>query len=243
MPPRQAAPCGRGRDAHWQGRVGSARRVGHAAASRLHGGGGFRQDAPRAPAPPAAGADSRCLGTEAYPFGGARVWQNTQVRTALLALAGWRAVYGRLAPPERLAEESRRRVPPETRAKRPTLAPIEGQRGTLRQGRARLIDSDAEGRLETHAFKPRLTHLRHRIVPLETPCQQLAEAAARQTKRHRIIGRLADFASQVHAGLAAADGRRPRERIRTLVTRVEVAPAHVTIVCRVAPDPGDPSPA
>ena len=47
----------------------------------------------------------RCLGTDAYRFGGERGWANTQVRTDLLDLAVWQEVRGLLAHPERLAEE------------------------------------------------------------------------------------------------------------------------------------------
>jgi site-specific DNA recombinase len=53
---------------------------------------------------PRASASSRCVGTEAYRFGGERLCPNTQVRTARLALAVWQAVCRLLAPPERLAE-------------------------------------------------------------------------------------------------------------------------------------------
>ena len=90
---------------------------------------------------PRAYAYYRCLGTDAYRFGGERVCQNTQVRTDLLDVAVWQDVWTLLAHPERLAEEYRRRWPPETRAKRTSLATVEAQIGKLRQGVARLIDS------------------------------------------------------------------------------------------------------
>ena len=67
---------------------------------------------------PRAYASYRCLGTDAYRFGGERVCQNTQVRTDLLDVAVWQEVCTLLAYPERLAEEYRRRLQPETRAKR-----------------------------------------------------------------------------------------------------------------------------
>jgi site-specific DNA recombinase len=191
---------------------------------------------------PRAYAYYRCLGTDAYRFGGERVCHNTQVRTDLLELAVWQEVRALLAHPERLAEEYRRRLHPDTRAKRTTLATIEGQLGKLRQGLARLIGSYAEGLLEKHEFEPRLTRLRQRIAHLETQCQQLTDAAALQTELQLIIGRLEDFAIKVHAGLAEADWLGKREMIRTLVKRVEVAHDQVQVVFRVDPYPGDPSP-
>lgn len=54
---------------------------------------------------PRAYAYYRCLGTDAYRFGGERICQNTQVRTDLLDLAVWQEVRTLLAHPERLAEE------------------------------------------------------------------------------------------------------------------------------------------
>lgn len=54
-------------------------------------------------------ASYRCLGTDAYRFGGERVCQNTPVRTDLLDLAVWREVCTLLAHPERLVEAYRRR--------------------------------------------------------------------------------------------------------------------------------------
>jgi site-specific DNA recombinase len=52
----------------------------------------------------------RCLGTDAYRFGGERVCTNPQVRTDLLDLMVWRAVSGLLAHPERVAEAYPRRL-------------------------------------------------------------------------------------------------------------------------------------
>ena len=72
---------------------------------------------------PRAYAYYRCLGTDAYRFGGERICQNTQVRTDLLDLAVWREVCTLLAHPERLAEEYRRRLQPDTRTQRPPSTP------------------------------------------------------------------------------------------------------------------------
>jgi site-specific DNA recombinase len=135
----------------------------------------------------------RCLGTDAYRFGGERVCQNTQVRTDLVDLAVWREVCALLAQPERLAEEYRRRLQPGTRAQRTTLATVEAQLGKLRQGVARLIDSYAEGLLEKHEFEPRITRLRQRLTHLGEQRQQLADEAALQTELQLIIGHLEDF--------------------------------------------------
>jgi site-specific DNA recombinase len=191
---------------------------------------------------PRAYAYYRCLGTDAYRFGGERVCQNTQVRTDLLDVAVWQEVCTLLAHPERLAEEYRRRLQPETRAKRTSLATVEAQIGKLRQGVARLIDSYAEGLIDKDEFEPRITRLRQRLARLEEQRQAGADEAALQTELQLIIGRLEDFATKVHSGLETADWASQRDLIRTLVKRVEVARDQVNIVFRVDPYAGDPDP-
>jgi site-specific DNA recombinase len=183
----------------------------------------------------------RCLGTDAYRFGGERVCQNTQVRTALLDLAGWQEVGGRLAHPERLAEEYQRRAQANTSGKRQEHTTLEAQGGKWRQGLARLIDSYAEGLLEKHEFEPRITRLRHRMAQREEQRQQLEEMDACHAELRLIIGRLEDFATKVHNSLEEVDWLSKREMIRALVKRLEVAQNQVHVVCRVDQRPGDPS--
>jgi site-specific DNA recombinase len=191
---------------------------------------------------PRAYAYYRCLGTDAYRFGGERVCQNTQVRTDRLDVAVWQEVCTLLAHPERLAEEYRRRLQPETRAKRMSLATVEAQIGKLRQGVARLIDSYVEGLIDKDEFEPRITRLRQRLARLEEQRQAGADEAALQTELQLIIGRLEDFATKVHSGLETADWASQRDLIRTLVKRVEVARDQVNIVFRIDPYAGDPEP-
>ena len=59
---------------------------------------------------PRAYAYYRCVGTDAYRFGGHRLCPNTQVRTDRLELAVWQEVCALLAHPERLAQEFTRRL-------------------------------------------------------------------------------------------------------------------------------------
>src|SRR5262249_3081583 len=191
---------------------------------------------------PRAYAYYRCLGTDAYRFGGERLWQNTQVRTDLLDLAVWQEVCTLLAHPERLAEEYRRRLRPEMHAHRTPLATIEDQIGKLHQGVARLIDSYAESLIDKHEFEPRITRLRQRLARLEEQRQTLAEEAVLHGELQLIIGRLEDFATKLHDGLETADWASKRDLIRALVKRVEVARNEVNVVFRIDPYPGDNDP-
>src|SRR5215471_2828658 len=191
---------------------------------------------------PRAYAYYRCLGTDAYRFGGERLCQNTQVRTALLDLAVWQEVCTLLTHPERLAEEYRRRLRPESRAKRTPLATVEGQISKLRQGIARLIDSYAEGLIDKQEFEPRITRLRQRLARVEEQRQALADEAALAGELQLIIGRLEDFVAKLHDGLEAADWASQRDLIRALVKRVEVARNEVNVVFRIDPYSGDNDP-
>jgi site-specific DNA recombinase len=184
----------------------------------------------------------RCLGTDAYRFGGARVCRQTQVRTDLLDLAVWGEVRALLEHPDRLTEEYRRRLHPHANARRHDLTTVEGQLGRLRQGLARLIDSYAEGLIEKREFEPRITHLRQRVTKLEEQAHELADEAALHTELQLIIGRLEDFAAQVKDGLEEADWTSRRELIRALVKRVEVDDEQVHVVFRIDQRPSDPSP-
>jgi site-specific DNA recombinase len=181
----------------------------------------------------------RCLGTDAYRFGGERVCHKTQVRTDLLELAVWREVCALLAHPERVAAEYQRRLRPDGRGRRDARTALEAQLGKLRQGMARLIDRDTEGLIEKHEVEPRLARLRHRLADVEMPCHQLADALALHTALRLMMGRLEEFTAQLHQGLDHLAWTRKRELIRTLVKRVELASDQVHVVFRVAPRPGE----
>jgi site-specific DNA recombinase len=184
----------------------------------------------------------RCLGTDAYRFGGERVCFNKQVRTDLLDLAVWGEVRKLLERPERTAEEYRRRLRPHSQARDADLTMIESQLGKLRRGLGRLIDSYAEGLIEKEEFEPRIARLRGRIVKLEDEAQQLADEAALETELRLIVGRLEEFREKVEGGLEEADWSSKREIIRALVKRVEVGEGRVNVVFRVDQNPFDPGP-
>ena len=181
----------------------------------------------------------RCIGTDAYRFGGERICSNTQVRTDLLDLTVWQEVCGLLEDPQWVEQEYRRRLAPPQNDERSSA---DAQLSKLRQGLARLIDSYAEGLIEKAEFEPRITRLRQRIADLEAQVQHLAQAAALQEEFRLIIGRLDTFAAQVRDGLAGADWLKRREIIRALVKRIEIGEEEVNVVFRVGPDPFVESP-
>jgi len=182
---------------------------------------------------PRAYAYYRCVGTDAYRFGGHRLCPNTQVRTDRLELAVWQEVCALLAHPERLAQEFTRRLHTDGQGQHQERAALEHQVGKLRQGLARLIDSYAEGLIEKQEFEPRVTRLRQRITHVEAQCQQLAEAETLQRELRLIVGRVEEFAAQVQQNLEALEWHRKREILRALVRRVEIGLDQVQVVFRV----------
>jgi site-specific DNA recombinase len=184
----------------------------------------------------------RCVGTDAYRFGGQRLCPNTQVRTDRLELAVWQEVCALLAHPERLAQEFSRRLHADGQGQHQERTALETQVGKLRQGLARLIDSYAEGLIEQQEFEPRVTRLRQRIAQVEAQCQQLAEEETLQQELRLIVGRFDTFAAQVHQNLDELTWHRQREMIRALVRRVEIGLDQVQVVFRVDAFAGEEDP-
>ncbi|HMB05824.1 MAG TPA: recombinase family protein, partial [Isosphaeraceae bacterium] len=98
----------------------------------------------------------RCVGTDAYRFGGQRLCWNKQVRTDLLEAAVWGDVRSLLADPERIRTEYERRL----ERKEPGGGRAQQQLATLiqrvKRGIARLIDAYEEGLLDKMEFEPRI---------------------------------------------------------------------------------------
>jgi len=131
----------------------------------------------------------RCVGTDAYRFGGVRVCGNHQIRTDLLDLAVWREASALLEQPHRLEQEYQQRLTVRS-GQETERTTVERQRDKLRQGLARLIDSYTEGYLEKPEFDSRITRQRQRIAELDQQVRQLADAEALQRELRLLIGRL-----------------------------------------------------
>ncbi len=184
----------------------------------------------------------RCIGTDAYRFGGQRICSNTQLRTDLLEVAVWKEVRALLENPQRLEQEYHRRQQEPTNAKQLNLANLETQISKLRQGMGRLIDSYAEGLIDKGEFEPRLTRLKQRVVVLEAQASQVSQEMALHSQLRLIVTRLQEFAARVKDGLDLVDWATQRELIRTLVKQVELEQGQVNIVFRVGPTASTPEP-
>jgi site-specific DNA recombinase len=178
----------------------------------------------------------RCIGADAYRFGGVRLCWNKQLRTDLVDEAVWEEVCRLLEHPERLEQEYRRRLVQEEKTP-DELSSLEARMGRLRQGIARLIDSYADGLIDKGEFEPRIARMRERLKHIEEQAQQIKDEASLERELTLILGRLDEFALRVKDGLHAADWSTRREIIRALVKRVEIDQEQVRVVFRVNPPP------
>ncbi len=179
----------------------------------------------------------RCIGTDAYRFGGERICHNRQVRTDMLDQLVWDEVRSLLENGERLKQEYQRRLN-SPKQEDPDLLSKQNQLSKIRRGMARLIDSYADGFIEKSEFELRIPRFRQRLATLETQLQEIADQQTVQEELHSIISRLENFATQVAGGLDAADWDTRRQLIRTLVKRVEIGDEDVNVVFRIPPDSG-----
>ena len=175
----------------------------------------------------------RCIGTDAYRFGGHRVCSNTQVRTDTLEAAVWKEVCSLLKNPQHLEMEYQRRGQEPTSALQENLKSLSSQIAKLRRGIARLIDSYAEGLIEKSEFEPRIHKMKQRVAVLEAQVKHLNDEAMLHRELRLLIGRLEEFASKVIHSLEQVDWNTQREIIRLLVKRVEVDAELVNVVFRV----------
>jgi site-specific DNA recombinase len=185
----------------------------------------------------------RCIGTEAYRFGGERKCANLPVYKDVLEDLVWQRVRGLLENTSQLEEEYRRRLEEVTaQPEKLSSARLEAHLSTLQQGVSRLIASYAEGLIDKSEFEPRLKRQRQRIAEVEEQQKQLADEASLRNELRLIIGRLEDFATKVKENLDQASWLDRRDILRALVKRVEIGQAQVTIVFRIGPSPGASSP-
>jgi site-specific DNA recombinase len=178
----------------------------------------------------------RCIGTDAYRFGGERLCHNRQVRTDLLETAVWDDVRALLAEPERVRQEYERRRSGKSCESRP-IEHLQAQIAKAKRGVARLIDAYEDGLLERSEFEPRLRRAKGRLEKLEAEAAALIAAAAEDEQVEAVLGQFQEFTQRVAEGLQEASWEARRAIIRALVKRVEVDTEEVRVVYKVPPHP------
>jgi site-specific DNA recombinase len=125
----------------------------------------------------------RCVGADAYRFGGTRVCENRQVRTDPLDAAVWQDVQQLLRNPVELRQEFERRQ--QSSGTDPALR-VQLDKQIAHQQRAvnRLIDAYENGVLDRHEFEPRLSKAKDRLQHLR---ESAAELDAQQLSPKRCL--------------------------------------------------------
>jgi len=178
----------------------------------------------------------RCIGTDGYRFGGARVCDNKQVRTDLLEEAVWEDICSLLRDPQRVSEEYQRRLNREP-ATSLEAGQLDGQLKKVRRAIVRLIDAYEDGLLSKEEFGPRIKSSKSRLEKLEGESTRLSRERSEEEELRLAIGHLEDFSRQVGDGLDAVDWTNKRSILRALVKRVEIGREQVRVVYRVSPPP------
>ena len=179
----------------------------------------------------------RCIGSDAYRFGGHRLCSNTQIRTDRLEEAVWSSVCDLIRDPQMLCTEYQRRLSALQSPNQDSgLKTAEKQIATLSNSVARLIDGYAAGYIDKSEAEPRIRAFKERIRVLSDYVDELKSAAQQETNLQLVIGRLEQFASAVEANLDKLDWLGRRDLIRTLVKRVELDYDKVNIVYRIEND-------
>jgi site-specific DNA recombinase len=187
---------------------------------------------------PRAYAYYRCIGSDAYRFGGQRVCSNTQVRTDLLEAAVWQDVRSLLADPRRVEAKFQRRLTVEARRiEYQSRQQLEALIKKIQRGMARITDAYEDGLIDKREFEPRIRKARERLEKLKTEVKVQMDQEAQQRDLKLVIGHLEEFANRVRQGLDQADWLTKRQILRTLVQQVEIDRQEVRVVYRVSPPP------
>ncbi len=182
----------------------------------------------------------RCIGTDAYRFGGERICDNKQVRTERLDELVWQQVCELLVHPQRLKQEYERRLELHEKSEgvSPDTEALERRKRHLETVRSRLIDSYAEGIIDKADFEPKMAQLKIKLGQLDRQIEASRQHQAGQAVLFLVINRLEEFSAAVDERLETIDFQTKREIIRALVKRVEIYKDEVVVVFRVDPDPG-----
>ena len=110
----------------------------------------------------------RCVGSDAYRFGGIRICDNKQIRTDTLEMAVWEEVKLLLKNPDRISNEYQRRILDLERSPlEHTISSLEMQEKKLKRGISRLIDSYSTEAINKDEFEPRIKSMKQNLKIIE----------------------------------------------------------------------------
>ena len=173
----------------------------------------------------------RCIGTDAYRFGGKRICENKQVRTDKLDEAVWHDACELLRHPKLLRKEYQRRLAKPADSDSQTS--IKKQLTTAQRSVDRLIDAYADGILDRGEFDPRIKRARDRVEKLQLQLAAFETESREQTTLREALACLDDFTASIGTNLDTANWTMRREILRTMIDRVVVEETQIRIVYRI----------
>lgn len=176
----------------------------------------------------------RCIGTDAYRFGGSRICDNKQVRTDVLEIAVWEEVKYLLKNPNRILNEYQQRI---INLEKSTVnyssESLEKQENQLRRGIARLIDSYAQEHINQEEFEPRIKAMKNRLKIIAEHKKKIVDQQNLKNELKLVVTNLEHFASSVNTTLEELNWHAKRNIIRILVKRIEIENENVNVVFRI----------
>jgi site-specific DNA recombinase len=181
----------------------------------------------------------RCVGTDAYRFGGKRVCSNRQVRADLLEDAVWAQVLDLLQNPARLQSEYERRLKSKSKD---DPAKLESERKGVQNKIARMIDSYADGLITKAEFEPRVKRAKSQLKAIEDRARKLSEEDQSSQQLQLLMVRIDEFTAKLKGKLVDIDWDTKRAITRSVVRRIEIDQDEVNVVFRVTSFPFELAP-
>ncbi|MHB8603584.1 MAG: recombinase family protein [Nitrosotalea sp.] len=182
----------------------------------------------------------RCIGTDAYRYGGQRICDNLQLRTDLLETIVWDEVKKLLQNPQRLKAEYERRLSTTEKVNEREITILNKQSEKTNKNISRLIDAYSGGLIEKNEFEPRVKVMRSEIDVIEKKKSALIDSQKLQFELNLITCRIENFSLTMNANLESIDWLKQRDIIRALVKRIEIGKDDVNVVFRVDGLPESP---
>jgi site-specific DNA recombinase len=175
----------------------------------------------------------RCIGMDAYRFGGHRICDNKQVRASVLEEAVWEDVSDLLRDPERIQQEYQRRLTDDNDESSLAVKQNEAAINKMKRSIARLIDAYEDGLLTKEEFEPRMRQGKTRLARLQDEQSRLLNRASEQEELKCVVSHIDEFAKQLAVGIETLSWTDKREIIRALVKRVEIGQENVRVVYKI----------
>jgi site-specific DNA recombinase len=185
----------------------------------------------------------RCIGSDAYRFGGQRICSNKQVRTDYLEKAVWNDICEFLTDPDRIEEEYKRRLSgKKNKDKWQSENKLRKELKRINRGINKLIDAYTDELISKDEFSTRIGKLRKNHDNITNELNTIERAENEKKSLYLIIGRMKEFAQKIADNINNVNWEKKREIIRSIVKCIEINETEVHIIYRVNPVPFQQAP-